>query len=110
MMLKAGPASSTRIRCQGGLRVNDWEQLGGGDRPFALIEQLHVAAERQHGDGVDRAVLAGALDERLAEADRESQHLEAEAPGDPEMAELVDRDQQAHGHDEPQGVPGEIHA
>ena len=41
-----------------------------------------------------------ALPQRLAEADREAQHADAEAARDPEMTELVHRDQHADRHDE----------
>ena len=50
-----------------------------------------------------------ALEQRLAEAHREPQHLEAEPARHPEMAELVHGHQQADGDDEPQELPADIH-
>src|SRR5205085_2322114 len=78
---------------------------------LALVEQLHVAAERHRRHHVFDAIGAGdALEQRPAETDREAQHLEAEPPRDPEMPELVHRDENSHGDHEPQRVPDETHA
>ena len=56
-------------------------QLVRRHRSLALIEQLHVAAERNGGDHVlDPVGTADPLQQRLAEAHREAQYLEAEAP------------------------------
>ena len=85
-------------------------QLVRRHRTFALIEQLHVAAERQRGDPVFVPFGVDVLPQRLAEADGEAQHLEAEPSRDPEMAELMHRDQKAHGDHEPQRVPDHTHA
>ena len=70
---------------------------------LALVEHLHVAAERYHRQPVFGAIgmLAAPDGERLAEADREAQHLETETPGDPEVAELVSCHEDADRDDEP---------
>ena len=48
-MLKAGPASSTAMRCHVRPAREGARQLRRRHRPFALIEQLDVAAERDGG-------------------------------------------------------------
>jgi len=81
------------------------------DRPFTLIEELDVTTERDGGhDVLDAVGTRDAGDERPAETDREAQHLEPEAPRDPEMAELVHRHQKADGDYEPYEIPDETHA
>ena len=68
---------------------------------FALVEHLHVAAERKRRDrpfgrrGPSRATSSG-----RAEADREAQHLHAAEPRDAVVAELVDDDQQPERDEE----------
>src|SRR5690606_8872035 len=74
-----------------------------------FVEHLHVAAQRDPGDGVFGAVAADALPERLAKAHREAQHAHAAAPRDPVMAELVEGDQDAEAHDEPPHRAEEFH-
>ena len=77
----------------------------GATGAFALVEHLHVAAERERADdelGVLPGMLALRLPaiERLAEADREAQHLDAASDGDPVVTVFVDGDQQAERNDE----------
>ena len=78
-------------------------QLGGRDRRFALVQHLDVArqAAASRCTYSTWSAPADAFVERLAKAHREAQHLEAQAPRDPEVAELVHRDQQAYGDHEP---------
>ncbi len=77
-------------------------ELRGGHRALALIEHLDVAAQRNRGNDILRAVRPPhALQQRPAKSDREPEDLEAEPPRDPVMAELVHRDEQAHGYQEP---------
>ena len=64
-----------------------------------LAEHLHVAAERQPGDHVLGLADAAAQD-RGAEPDRESLHLDAEPLGDREVPELVTEDAA------PEQIPG----
>src|SRR5579883_2492025 len=88
-------------------------QIFGRHRSLTLVQKLHVATERDRGKGDLRAIRGGADPpgfQRLTEADRESQDLEAEAAGDPEVTELVDGDQEPHGDHEPQRVPDDTHA
>src|SRR5918995_409129 len=82
-----------RDACQRRPAIESARQLLGWHRALALVEQAHVAAERNRRDHVFDAirVAAGKGHERTAEADRESQHLEAEAAGDPVVPELVYR-------------------
>jgi hypothetical protein len=66
-------------------------------RAVALIEEAYIAAERDRGKDVLNLVrvAADAHEERLAESEREAQHLEPEPARDPEMPELVHRDEHA---------------
>src|SRR5690606_31877835 len=57
--------------------------------------------QRQRRDHVFGAVAALARPKRLAETDREAQHPNAAAPGDPVMAELVEGHQQSEADDHP---------
>jgi hypothetical protein len=76
-------------------------ELGGGYVALALVEHLHVAAQRQGGDHVFGAVLAHPLPQRGAEADRKAQHLDPAAPRHPVVAELVEGHQHAEADDQP---------
>ena len=95
MRFMAGPASSTAIAMRDGAAREGAMQLRGVDIAFALVEELHVAAERNRGQAILGAVaiVSDALPERLAETDAEAQHLEAELLRDPVVPELVNRDQ-----------------
>ena len=73
----------------------------GRDLAFALVEHLDVAAERNRRDHEIGAVAVAARPQRLAESDREPQHLDAAAARDDEMAELVEGDQHAQRDDQP---------
>ena len=96
----AGPASSTAMRCQTGLRLYAAAPVAG-DGAFTLVEQLDVTAERNGGNHVLDAIACRArAPQRLAEADREAQHADAEPARHPEMTELVHRDEHADRDDE----------
>ena len=65
-------------RCHTLWRLNARCSSARRDVAFALVEHLHVAAERNRGDHPFGLVRARApRDERPAEADREAQHLHA---------------------------------
>src|SRR5262249_39647510 len=68
---------------------------------LARIEKLDVAAERNCADRVFDAVTADARPQRFAESDRKAQHPDAAAPGDPEVAELVECYEDAEGDQQP---------
>ncbi len=77
-------------------------ELRGSHRTLALIEYLDVATQGNRGYDVLRAVRAPhPLEQWTTEPHGEPEDLEAEAPRDPVMAELVHRDEQAHGYQEP---------
>ena len=61
-MFMAGPASSTAMRCESGPAREGAMQLRRIDLPFALIEQLDVAAQ---GDGRQTVLRAVAIARRL---------------------------------------------
>src|SRR4029077_12368036 len=73
-----------------------------GDGRLALVQHLYVAAERNGRQPIFGVIGSAALPahERPAEADRETQHFEPESARDPEMPELVDRDEHADRDDE----------
>ena len=77
-------------------------QFLGRNLSLSLIEQLHVAAQGNRSDAILGmvGVAADPLQQRLAETDAETQHLEAEALGNPVMTEFVDGDQYADGNQE----------
>ena len=76
--LATGPAATMAARCHSGLRLKARSSSVGVDRAFALVEHLHVAAERQRADDELGAVGRGlAAPQHAAEADRETQHLDA---------------------------------
>src|SRR6185312_8541510 len=78
---------------------------------LALVEELHVAPERDGRNGDLGPVLADPPGpQRLPEAHREPEDLEVEAARDPIVAELVNGDQKPHSDDEPQCVPDDTHA
>src|SRR5690606_822295 len=83
------------------LGVEGLVALPGRHLAFALVQHLHVAAQRQGGHHVLGAVLAQALPERLAEADRKAQHLHPAAARHPVVAEFVEGDQDAEADDQP---------
>jgi hypothetical protein len=86
----------------GRLAVEGLVALRGRDIVLALVEELHVAAERNGRDDVFDAVRRRAAPQRPTESDGELEDLDAEAPRHPEMAELVDGDQDRDRHDEGQ--------
>ena len=89
------------MRFQTGWRLKARGRSRSATLPSRLVEQLHVAAERYGRDHeLDRVLAEHAPIQRLAEADGEAQHADAELARDPEMAELVHRDQHADRHDE----------
>ncbi len=68
---------------------------------FALVEKPNEAAQRNRRNRPLRLIAPEtAHEERLAEADREAQHLHAEQPAREIVSELVERDQDADGHQE----------
>ena len=52
MMLKAGPGEQHQDALPGRLAREGAGQLGRATRALALVQHLHVAAERQGGDDV----------------------------------------------------------
>ena len=68
---------------------------------FARIQKFYVAAERDRANGVFDAVACRVRPDRLAKADGETQNAHAKAPRDPEMAELVEGDEQTEGDQQP---------
>ncbi|GBH08592.1 Chaperonin GroEL [Pseudomonas syringae pv. actinidiae] len=62
---------------------------------FALVEHLHVAAQRNRSDDVLSPLTITPAQQRRAEAYRKTQHLDATAPGHPEVAKLVKGHQHA---------------
>src|SRR5690606_6363147 len=68
---------------------------------LALVEHLDVAAERDCGNREFGAMAITPRPQRLAEADRKTQHLHPAITGDDEMPELVEGHQQSEGDDEP---------
>ena len=70
-------------------------QLRGIDIALALVEQLHIPAERNRGQAVLRAIpiVSDSRQQRFAEADTEAQHLEAKFLRDPVVPEFVHSDQ-----------------
>ena len=97
-----------KIECRTGDDDSDalpqWLSIEGpvalvlGHLTLVLVEHLDVAAQRNHRDDV-----LGLIRSRLPapqgapETQGESEHLDAEAPSDPEVAELV------HGHQHTDG-------
>ena len=94
------PGGDDRYPLPDALLVERAREIGGGDGALALVDHLHVAAERHRRDGPLGAVGAeSARPHDAAEAHREPQHLHAAPAGDPVMAELVEDDEHAQ-HDE----------
>src|SRR5690606_35802686 len=83
------------------LAVEGTGRLGRGHVALAFVEHAHVAAQGQGRNHVFGAVAAAAQPQRLAEAHREAQHVDAEAPCDPVMAEFVEGHQHAEADDHP---------
>src|SRR6185437_5287376 len=109
--VEAGAGEQHHDALEGVLAREGPRQVLGRHRAFALVEELHVAAERNGRDGDLRAVRAQPPGlQRLAEADREPENLEAETARNPEVAELVNGDQESDRDDEPQRVPDDAHA
>jgi hypothetical protein len=81
------------------------------DLALAFVEHLHIAAEgygRYRVLGLVRA--CPVQPQGPSETDRETQHLDAEAFGDDEVAELVHRDQHADSDDEVDDGVQKVHA
>src|SRR6185437_2614808 len=72
------------------------------DLALARVEHLHVAAQRNRGDAVFRAIAADALPDRAAEADREAQHLDPTAARDPVVAKFMEGHQHAERDQQPE--------
>ena len=83
--LAAGPARTTRKRCQTGRSWNARSRSSGGmllevrriARRGHVADELHIAAERQPGDLPPRALPVGPADQLAAEADREGLRRES---------------------------------
>ncbi|MNF68984.1 hypothetical protein D3C84_508560 [compost metagenome] len=82
------------------LAVEGLPEQFGGHLGLALVEHLHVAAERNGGHDELGALAVIPAEQRRAEAHGETQDLDPAAPRDPEMAELVE------GHQHPEGNQG----
>ncbi|MCY1462600.1 hypothetical protein D9M71_803910 [compost metagenome] len=68
---------------------------------LALVQHLHVAAERNGGDHKFGAIAVAPHPQRLAEADREAQYLYPAPARDPVVTELMEGHQQAKADDHP---------
>src|SRR5205085_12403165 len=80
------------------------------DLTFALVDHLHIAAERDRGDCPFRPIRTNpARPHHAPEADREAQDLDACETGDDVVAELVERDEHAEGDGEGEDFLQEIH-
>src|SRR5690606_2140500 len=76
------------------LAVECLTELLLGYRRFALVEHLHVAAQRDAGYGEFGAVTVAPAVQCRTETDGEAQHSDPATAGDPEMAVFMDGDQQ----------------
>ena len=90
------------------LAVEGLVQIALGHFELALVEHLHVAAERNCGNRVFGAIAAQTRPQRLAEAHRKADHVHAKPARDPEMAELMEGDQDADADDQPPDRAQEI--
>jgi hypothetical protein len=80
------------------LAVERARQIGEIDFPLAFVRHLHVAAERYRRQRPFGAVAAvAARPDHPAEADRETEHLDACKTRDDVVAELVKHDEHAEG-------------
>src|SRR5690606_17559405 len=93
--LGAGPLLGDDFRAQG-LESALVRNAGG----VHVAREFHVAAQRQPGQAPLDAVLVGARDDRLAEADGEPVDADAEQTRDGEVAQLVDGDDQGQDQQE----------
>ena len=100
--IEGGPGEQHGDALPDGALVECRWLLRGRDGPLALVEHLHVAAERDRRQPVLGVVRrrAAPRQQRPTEADREAQHLEAEQARHEEMAELVNGDEHADRHEE----------
>ena len=88
------------------LRRQARERLRGRlARGVLVVDEFHVAAERNPGDAPARALAIGEAADLLTETDGEGAHGDTAPARDEEMAELVDEDHDAE-HDE-EGDHGE---
>jgi len=93
------------------LPVEGARELGRLDRPLALVQHLHVTAERDGGEHPFGAVGPQAPGrERPSEAHREPQHLHFAGARDQVVPVLVHDDQHAEGDDERDHGLHEAHA
>ncbi|MNV32787.1 hypothetical protein D3C71_1241340 [compost metagenome] len=91
-----------------GLVVEGLAALGRVHLDLALVQHLHVAAQRNGGDREFSAGAVAARPQRLAEPDREAQHLDPATAGHPVVTELVECHQQAKADDHPPDGSDEI--
>ena len=98
--LAIGPAATMAILFQTLCRLKARARSPARDGAFALVDHLHVAAERNGGNGPFGAVGAEAARPHDApESDREPQHLDPAPARHPVVAKLVEYDEHAQ-HDE----------
>ncbi|MNQ52921.1 hypothetical protein D3C85_669500 [compost metagenome] len=81
-----------------GFAIEGLIKLIGRYFAFTLIEHFHVATQGDGGDHELGATPIMPAQQRHAEAHGETQHLDATATRDPEMAKFVKGDQHAQGH------------
>jgi hypothetical protein len=80
-----------------------------GHAALSLVEHLHVTTERNGSQDVLCAVATNPAPQRAAEPDGETQHTHSATARDPEMTELVDRDEDAQGEQGDQNGLQEFH-
>src|SRR2546427_13306675 len=78
------------------------------DFDLTFVEELHVATQRDGGNGELGTVLVAARPQRATEADREAQDLDPTEAADPVMPELVERDQQPEADNHPPDRSDEV--
>ncbi|MNE10288.1 hypothetical protein D3C80_1029940 [compost metagenome] len=81
-----------------GLAVERLLDLIARHLAFALVEHLHVAAQRNGRHHELRAMAVMPAQQRHAETDGETQNLDAATPGHPEVTEFVKGDQHTQCH------------
>jgi hypothetical protein len=92
-------------------RLNARARSDASTGPFALVEHLHVSAERdRREDPLGRVAAAPPDEQRLAEADREAQHLDVADARSEVMAVFVHDDQDAERDDECGDRVQQVHA
>jgi hypothetical protein len=83
------------------LAVEGLTELVGRHFALAFVEHLDVAAQRKGGHGVLGPLGVSPRPEGAPEPDREAQHANTQPPRHPEVAELVEGDQQAQRDQQP---------